>query len=173
MLAEDRYERLGDEAKSYLAEIEFNPGGQLISDIDSFRVVVELTSSPDVYDPFESLDDPVTEEKSSNNLLKWALLVTVVLAAALVARYFLAKRGGGSGVQKSAPRMAQEITSKMDLTDYGDQGESPPMHQFVTTYVLGDNLFDDFLALNLQRASFWESVELGYPKPLVLVSQNG
>ena len=35
--AGERYDRLGEEASSYLADIEFNPSGQLISDIDSFR----------------------------------------------------------------------------------------------------------------------------------------
>ena len=117
MMAEDRYDRLGEDATSYLAEVEFSPGGQLVSDIDSFRDIVELTF---LTDEFEVMDEPVAEEKSSNNLLKWALLITVVLAAALVVRYFLGKRAAGGETPKSAPNVAQEITSKMDSTDYGD-----------------------------------------------------
>ena len=169
MMAEERYGRLGEDATSYLAEVEFNPGGQLVSDIDSFRDIVELTF---LTDEFEVMDEPVAEEKSSNNLLKWALLVTVVLAAALVVRYFLGKRAAGGETPKSAPNVAQEITSKMDSTDYGDKGESPPMHQFVTTYVLGDNLFDDSFSIESAAGEFLgecgvgisEAIGVGEPK---------
>ncbi len=167
-LAEERYDQLGEEASSYLSDIEFNPQGQLISDIDSFRAVVELTFFT------EDLQDvaPV-EEKSSSNVLKWALLVTIVLAAALVVRYFLSKRSGGGGmVSKSAVSMAEEITSKVDPSSFNERGESPPMHQFVTTYVLGDNLFDDSFSIESAAGEFLgecgvgisEAIGVGEPK---------
>lgn len=165
--AGERYDLLGDEASSYLADIEFNPSGQLISDIDSFRDVVEMTIFT------EPLVDllPV-EEKSGSNILRWALLVTVVLAAALVARYFLGKRSGGAKISKTAVNMAEEITAKMDSTDFSDRGKSPPMHQFVTTYVLGDNLFDDSFSIESAAGEFLgecgvgisEAIGVGEPK---------
>ncbi len=168
-LAESRYNQLGENASTYLSDIEFNPADQLISDIDSFRDVAEMIS------PMDSLVDfiPVEEESSDNNLLKWALLVTVVLAGALVARYFLAKRAKGGGITpKTASSMAQEITAKIDSTDYGEKGEAPPMHQFVTTYVLGDNLFDDSFSVESAAGEFLgecgvgisEAIGVGEPK---------
>ncbi len=165
--AGERYDRMGDEASSYLADIEFNPSGQLISDIYSFSDVVEMTIFT------ESLVDLVpVEESSGSNVLRWALLVTVVLAGALVARYFLGKRADGGRVSKSAVNMAEEITAKMDSTDYSDRGESPPMHQFVTTYVLGDNLFDDSFSVESASGEFLgecgvgisEAIGVGEPK---------
>jgi len=165
--AGERYDQLGEEASSYLADIEFSPSGQLISDIDSFRAVVEMT----VFN--EPLIDMLpVEEKSGSNILKWALLVTVVLAAALVARYFLGKRGAGGNLPKSPINMAEEITAKMDSTDFSDRGESPPMHQFVTTYVLGDNLFDDSFSIESAAGEFLgecgvgisEAIGVGEPK---------
>ncbi len=169
-LAESRYNQLGEKSSTYLSDIEFNPADQLISDIDSFRDVVEMTS------PLDPMEDFIpTEEKSSgNNLLKWALLITVVLAGALVARYFLAKRakGGGGITPKTASSMAQEITAKIDSTDYSGKGEAPPMHQFVTTYVLGDNLFDDSFSIESSAGEFLgecgvgisEAIGVGEPK---------
>jgi len=169
-MAESRYNQLGEDASSYLSDVEFNPADQLISDIDSFRDVVEMTS------PLDSMEDflPVEEEPAGNNLLKWALLVTVVLAGALVARYFLAKRakGGGGLAPKTASSMAQEITAKIDSPGYGDKGEAPPMHQFVTTYVLGDNLFDDSFSIESAAGEFLgecgvgisEAIGVGEPK---------
>jgi hypothetical protein len=167
-LAEERYNQLGEDASKYLSDIEFNPEGQLISDIDSFRAVVEMTAFP------EPMEDTVpVEEKSSSNLLKWALLVTVVLAGALVVRYFLARRSSGGITPKTAAvNLAEEITAKVDTTDFGDKGEAPPMHQFVTTYVLGDNLFDDSFSIESAAGEFLgecgvgisEAIGVGEPK---------
>jgi hypothetical protein len=166
-LAEERYSRLGEDASSFLADIEFNPGNQLISDIDSFRAVVELTQLPEVFD-----DQAPDEEGSGGNILRWALLVTILLAAALIVRYFLGKRSGGGMIPKSAPSLAQDITAKIDSTDFEDRGESPPMHQYVTTYVLGDNLFDDSFSIESAAGEFLgecgvgisEAIGVGEPK---------
>lgn len=166
-LAEQRYNQLGENASSYLSDIEFNPADQLISDIDSFRAVVESAMIT------EPLDDFVPEEeKSGGNLLKWALLFTVLLAAALVGSYFLKKRKSGGISPKAAASMADEITARMDSPDVSDQGEAPPMHQFVTTYVLGDNLFDDSFSIESAAGEFLgecgvgisEAIGVGEPK---------
>jgi hypothetical protein len=165
-LAEERFDRLGEEASTYLSAVEFNPSGQLISDIDSFRDVVELTYLTDGF------DDMLTEEEPGNNLLKWTLLITIVFAGALVIRYFLGKRAAGNAAPKTAVSMAQEITSKIDSTNFDERGESPPMHQFVTTYVLGDNLFDDSFSIESAAGEFLgecgvgisEAIGVGEPK---------
>jgi len=166
-LAEARYSQLGENASTHLSTIEFNPSNQLISDIDSYRIVVEgsgITSPLDDFIP--------EEEKSGSNLLKWALLVTVVLAAALVSSYFLRKRKAGGISPKAAAGMADEITARMDSPEYSEKGEAPPMHQFVTTYVLGDNLFDDSFSIESAAGEFLgecgvgisEAIGVGEPK---------
>ncbi len=166
-LAEERYNQLGENASTYLSDIEFNPEEQLVSDIDAYRAVVEMT----LYNE-PLVDTGTAEQKPGGNLLKWALLVTVVLAAALVVRYFLARRSSGDLTPKTAANMAQEITAKIDTTDYSDKGEAPPMHQFVTTYVLGDNLFDDSFSIESAAGEFLgecgvgisEAIGVGEPK---------
>jgi hypothetical protein len=167
-LAEDRYGQLGEDASTHLSEIEFNPSGQLISDIDSFRIVVETSMVTGPLDEF-----PLPEEESSgSNLLKWALLVTVVLAGALVGSYFLKKRKAGGISPKAAANLADEITARMDSPEYSEKGEAPPMHQFVTTYVLGDNLFDDSFSIESAAGEFLgecgvgisEAIGVGEPK---------
>ena len=173
MLAEERYNRLGEDAITFLGEIEFNPDKQLVSDIDSFHDVVELTSAPvPTVEGFMEEFQPEEEKSTSSNILKWALLVTIVLAAALVARYFIGKRMSGDGQPKSAVSMADDITAKIDTTDYSGKGEAPPMHQFVTTYVLGDNLFDDSFSIESAAGEFLgecgvgisEAIGVGEPK---------
>lgn len=163
---EMRYERLGEEPSQYLETIELNPQNQLISDIDAFRDVVMLTSMG------QEIEAEQPEAETGGNFLKWALLVTVILAGALVGRYFLTQQEDGEAKPKSAASIAQDITSKMEMTDYDDRGESPPMHQFVTTYVLGDNLFDDSFSIESAAGEFLgecgvgisESIGVGEPK---------
>jgi len=164
--AEERYERLGENPEQYLEAIELNPGNQLISDIDAFRDTVTLTTFG------EEIEAEQPEGRSGSNFLKWALLITVILAGALAARYFLSQREPDSAQSKSAASIAQDITSKMETTDYEATGEGPPMHQFVTTYVLGDNLFDDSFSIESAAGEFLgecgvgisESIGVGEPK---------
>lgn len=164
--AEKRYERLGENPAQYLEVIEQSPGNQLISDIDAFQDAVALTSMG------EEMEAEQPEGRSGGNFLKWALLITVILAGALAARYFLTQRDAGSAAPKSAASMAQDITSKMEMTDYEETGDGPPMHQFVTTYVLGDNLFDDSFSIESAAGEFLgecgvgisESIGVGEPK---------
>lgn len=164
-LAERRYERLGENAGEYLETVEENPDGQLVSDITAFKNVIELTTAP------EEMEKEATS-KSGGNFLKWALLITIVLAGALVGRYFLLKRSTPEGERKSAATMAQDITSQMESTSFEEREEGPPMHQFVTTYVLGDNLFDDSFSIESASGEFLgecgvgisEAMGVGEPK---------
>ncbi|MFO8035808.1 MAG: hypothetical protein R6U57_04185 [Anaerolineales bacterium] len=164
-LAEQRYEKLGEDAQEYLEVIEQNPNGQLVSDIDAFRNVIELTTAAE-----ETGEEAA--KKGGGNFLKWALLITVVLAAALVGRYFLLQRRSAGGESKSAASIAQDITSRIETTDFEGRDEGPPMHQFVTTYVLGDNLFDDSFSIESASGEFLgecgvgisEAIGVGEPK---------
>lgn len=164
-LAEQRYDRLGEDAEQYLEIVEEDPGGQLVSDITAFRNVIGVTTAP------EEMEQEAAS-RSGGNFLKWALLITVVLAGALVGRYFLLKRSGPEGESKSAASIAQDITSQIETTSFEEREEGPPMHQFVTTYVLGDNLFDDSFSIESASGEFLgecgvgisEAIGVGEPK---------
>jgi len=164
-LAEFRYQRLGDEADEILETVEETPNGNLVSDITAFRNVIDVTTAT------EEMEEEAAS-RSGGNFLKWALLITVVLAGALVGRYFLLKRSTPEGESKSAATIAQDITSQMETTSFEGTEEGPPMHQFVTTYVLGDNLFDDSFSIESASGEFLgecgvgisEAMGVGEPK---------
>ena len=101
-LAKTRYDRLGEDKRSYLAEVEFNPAGQTKSEISSFRELVEIEIGGEA--PGEILDES-SEEKSGIDILKWALLIVIALAGALIVRYFLRKR---SLSHTAPPRVVSE-----------------------------------------------------------------
>ncbi len=67
---------------------------------------------------------------------------------------------------------AREITSQAEMTDYSALGQEQPISQFMTTYVLGDDLFDDSFSIDSPSGEFLgecgigisETIGVGDPK---------
>ena len=98
-LAITRYDRLGEDAETYLAEIEFNPSNQSASEIEAFRNLVVI--------PSQGEDSKGSSGGISGiDILKWALFVVILAAAALVIRDYLKKRP----ISETTP----QVTSSQD-----------------------------------------------------------
>ena len=161
-LAKNRWNELGDEGPDALAQVQANPGEQRPEDIQAFSEIIEVQAPEDM---------PVEEEGGSNlTLLLVMCLVTVVLAGALAA-YFLLRQGRSTGTVSPAAQ-AQEVSKQMERTDYAALGEETPMSQFMTTYMLGDDLFDDSFSIDSPSGEFLgecgvgisEAIGVGEPK---------
>lgn len=160
-LAQQRWAALGETGSEALQEVQANPGEQRPEDIQAFANVVQA-----------GVPGEVTEEEGGTNLtlLLIMCLVTVLLAGALAA-YFLLRQGRSSGTVSPAAQ-AQEVSSQMERTDYAALGEETPMSQFMTTYMLGDDLFDDSFSIDSPSGEFLgecgvgisESIGVGEPK---------
>ncbi len=185
-LAKTRWDRMGEEAPQILEILESDPGDTLVSDIDVFSTAVGVASATgeaegevEGYPAAEAAGgevegypaDETAEEPSgfeAGNFFKWGLLVTALLAGVLVWRYLSAKRPSA----QTPAGDAQAFTESIESTDYSVRGEGPPMHQFTTTYVLGDNLFDDSFSIESAAGEFLgecgigisESIGVGEPK---------
>jgi len=80
-------------------------------------------------------------------------------------------RGRGSG-ERSAASKANEYSKSVQKTDYQAMGAEPPIAQFVTTYMLGDDLFDDSFSIDSPAGEFLgecgvgisETIGVGDPK---------
>jgi hypothetical protein len=101
-------------------------------------------------------------------------VITLLLAGGLVALFVLRGRGGGGGERKSAtPAMqAQQAAREAEWTDYSALGEETPMVQFMASYKLGDDLFDDSFSIDSPSGEFLgecgvgisETIGVGDPK---------
>lgn len=150
-LAMERWGRLGEDKMDILTQVEFNPGTTKVSDIDIFREMVVTPFSPELTQEPDLEGGP--EKPARGNLWKWGLLITGLLAAFLVWRYLTARRT--PRVRSTSPAsIAQDFTDNLEGTDFEDRGEIPPMHQFTTTYVMGDNLFDDSFSIESVSGEF-------------------
>ena len=164
-LAQQRWNDLEPGAAYILAQIEVDPGVQGVGAVESFRSVVVAQVEESPLPPEES-------GKSSTNAFLAMCLITLVLGAAL-AGYFLLRRGQPKVLSPAAE--AQKVTSQMQVersTDFEAQEGTPPIAQFMTTYMLGDDLFDDSFSIDAPTGEFLgecgvgisETVGVGEPK---------
>jgi hypothetical protein len=100
------------------------------------------------------------------------LLCGVVLIAVVVALVlFLLK--GRNAPQIVTPAMeAQKAAREAEFTDYSAAGEEPPLAQFMASYKIGDDLFDDSFSIDSPAGEFLgecgvgisETIGVGEPK---------
>ena len=99
-----------------------------------------------------------------------ALGVIAILAVIAGAVYYLFRSGRGG--EQSVASKANEYSKSVQKTDYAAMGEEPPIAQFVTTYMLGDDLFDDSFSIDSPAGEFLgecgvgisETIGVGDPK---------
>lgn len=160
--ATQRWNSLGDQAEAAMALVDASPAPQNPANIVAFKAAVNATG--EAGEGSES-----TGGGGSTFLLYGACFVTAILIVALLAMFLF--RRSGSGVVTPAMQ-AVEASREMERTDYVAMGEEPPLTQFVTTFILGDDLFDDSFSIDSPAGEFLgecgvgiaETVGVGDPK---------
>jgi len=166
--AQQRWQNVGSGAADVLAIVNESPDPQGTGAIQSFSVVVEAFPA-EVAVSEESADTEEEGDGSNITLLLVMCLVTIVLGGAL-AVYFLFFRERPRTLSPAAE--ALEYTKEMEQTDFSARDYGPPMSQFMTTYLLGDDLFDDSFSVDSPTGEFLgecgvgisESIGVGEPK---------
>ena len=166
-LAVKRYKDLGADASKRLQEIQAAPGIQDQAVINSFAALIQAAA------PEKKPDDGPTPPKKSP-YLKYAL-IALALAVVFGVGYFVIRllRPGISSSKEATPAMqAQEINRNATKTDFSSMGLQTPLKQIVTTYLLGDNLYDESFSIETQAGEFMgeygvgvsETIGVGDPK---------
>lgn len=168
-LALNRWESLGTSANSILENIKQNPGSQdptLVMQFSNIVIPNEVVSTP----------SPGPEESSGSgvsSLGRVALIGLAVLAIAVVLfavlKFLKPNLRFRSG---TTAQQAGDYSSQVERTDYSTLGEQSPIAQFVTTYVSGDDLFDDSFSIDSASGEFLgecgvgisETIGVGDPK---------
>ena len=161
-LANQRIALLGESGDSVLQQVIANPGNQ---DVQGFLLLYQsgVGTTPDTGGETAVSTMPVDqgaeqEETSdggsgSRTLLLAACAVTGVLLVAFGVFFFLRQRNALPGGRTAASR-AQEISRQAMQTDYEAMGEDSPIAQWMTTYLVGDDLFDDSFSIDSLSGEF-------------------
>jgi hypothetical protein len=169
-LAKQRIDALGDDGPVVLQKLIANPGDDLsrlaldlfLQQYNPGAAALSTESSTDTTDslvpdaPAEGEDTGGTsllDNSRSRTFLLTACGVTGVLAIGAAAYYFLRMRKGAPGGQTAASR-ANEFSRQAVQTDYAKLGQGTPIAQWMTTYLIGDDLFDDSFSIDSPNGEF-------------------
>lgn len=170
-LAIQRYQELGSAGSALLKTIQTNPGKQNPVTIMNFSNLVQPVSAIGTPTPSGTPATPGT----SSRLVSYGIIVFAILAVGGVgfALYkFLGPRLSRRGGETTPAQQADRLSKQTEITDYASRGEEAPIAQFVTTYVLGDDLFDDSFGIDSPSGEFLgecgvgisETIGVGDPK---------
>jgi len=170
-----RLDELGDQAVSVMDTVFANPG------TGSTKTITALTELRSFYGQAEEsimLETPLatdigTGEESDGMKTSSILLICAVLALAAVviaAILYFRRPRRTSGV--TAAMKAQQYSDQVAHTDYAAMGQEPPIAQWMTTYLKGDDLFDDSFSIDAPTGEFMgecgvgiaETIGVGEPK---------
>ncbi len=179
-LAKKRWGGFEGDASEVYNEIVATPEAIDSAAIGSFGQAVGASSLPggeaetDATDVTDEGEDTSGEGSGSRLTIILALCgVVSVLAVAVVVYLFLFNRRGSRFSESVSPAaQAQEYTRQAEPTDYSARGDAPPMSQFMTTYMMGDDLFDDSFSIDSPAGEFLgecgigisEAIGVGEPK---------
>jgi hypothetical protein len=172
--ARQRWDELGEDARDVMDRIITAPGQLTNEDIARFQNNVVAADAPAVPPPVAA--EPEAEETIvGRNVLLVVLpvlcVLTLLLGGALAGLFLVRSRRSGTGPVTPAIQ-AQEAARDAEWTDYEAMGEEPPMAQFMASYKLGDDLFDDSFSIDSPGGEFLgecgvgisETIGVGEPK---------
>jgi hypothetical protein len=168
-LAVDRWKNLGANADEIYTAIQQNPG---TTNPDVIRIYGEAVNAVLLSEGGQG----TPEAPGGTSVLRTVVtvggiiaLLVIAVAAALFLRNFLGKRGGG---EPTPVMQAAEISRQTEKTNYENLGLAPPITQTMTTYVLGDDLYDESFSIDTAAGEFLgeygvgvsEAIGVGDPK---------
>lgn len=169
--ARARFEALGDDADAVLERVMTSPNTPANAQDFIFVVGGEPPVVP-------TTEPPAEEEGGGIFSSLLPILCFGILLVAAAAIVFLVMRNRsitGAGVRPSVMspvQQAQEAARQATWTDYAAEGEEPPIAQFMASYKVGDDLFDDSFSIDSPVGEFLgecgvgisETIGVGDPK---------
>jgi hypothetical protein len=170
-LAQTRYNAVGENKELILTQIQANPGSQSPQSIQAYAAAVQ---APPVAAPATTPQPEEAAEGGGGSALRWVLplLCLIILGAAGVLFYLFYWRNRPQKDAPAASTVSQAPARPAAVTEFTGAGEEPPMVQFMATYKLGDDLFDDSFSIDSPAGEFLgecgvgisETIGVGEPK---------
>lgn len=176
-LAQRRFQDLGTYGTDTLAEVEMNALPNQVESIKAFKAATGATAEV----PLPGLEGtsvvPTEGTTTATKMPLWTILlfvmcgVLLVIGIAIAVLFFLRNRGTNPAVATPAMQ-AQEAARQAEWTDYAAAGNEPPIAQFMASYKVGDDLFDDSFSIDSPNGEFLgecgvgisETIGVGDPK---------
>ena len=171
-LALQRYQALGSAGPTTLATVTANPGNLDPAAISAFVNVIQPAAAGATPVPTGGATTPAKTGNTTSIVIILGAVILFALVGYGILRYLIPLFRNTRSAAPTAAMRARDITSQTERTDYEAVGQEPPISQFVTTYVLGDDLFDDSFSIDSPSGEFLgecgigisETIGVGDPK---------
>jgi len=167
-LAVQRYLALGPNAATAFLKVQEQPGNIDSTSILNYSQVIQT-----VVGPIEPGGQPEEGQSSSFKTILISVAGILILAVVIFGAFYLIRnvfkpRSGNV----SAAMQAAEVSRQAEKTDFQSLGLAPPVTQTMTTYVLGDDLYDESFSIDTPSGDFLgeygvgvsETIGVGDPK---------
>jgi len=170
-LAVQRWENLGAAAAPAFTSVQQDLKGADPAVINAYGLLVQQ-----VLGAQESSQTVESPSSGRSPLLRFIVtaagifaLLLILVAGVIYGRRLFARRGGDS---PSPVMQSTKITKQSARTNFENLGLAPPITQTMTTYVAGDDLYDESFSIDTQAGEFLgeygvgvsESIGVGDPK---------
>lgn len=181
-----RWNELGEYAPALLQEVVNDPQGMPVEIIQQFGSVVgsSVSGGPvqpaatQPTDPQATLpvaggaQTPAAEENGGLGWLFNLFLIVLLLTLGAGGIFWLLTRRKGPAGPPTAAMQAQQAARDAQWTDYSTTDDGPPLAQFMASYKIGDDLFDDSFSIDSPGGEFLgecgvgitETIGVGDPK---------
>jgi hypothetical protein len=165
-VAMQRWNNLGKAAGQTFGLLQTDPGYLNPTDIQNFGLLVQSVTGTPI------TTAPAGQEASVlSQLILYASIAIVIILLAIGGWYLWRLLRKGSG-PVTAVMQAAEASRHAEKTDFQALGLAPPITQTMTTYVLGDDLYDESFSIDTGGGEFLgeygvgvsETVGVGEPK---------
>ncbi|MBX3047846.1 MAG: hypothetical protein KIT46_07545 [Anaerolineales bacterium] len=173
-LARQRLGALGEFADETMAAVAAAPGGQNIESLARFQALLGVTTPSTGGSPSTSGAGSTTSAEplfGSGTLLTTLCGITLFVGLTLAVVYISRNRRRQGPAGPLSP--LSDKNTPAAPPHYEEAGEdSPPLSQWMTTYVLGDDLYDDSFSIDSTAGDFMgecgvsisEAIGVGSPK---------
>jgi len=145
--AASRWDNLGAAAGPTFIRVQAQPGNLNPVDVQEYGTVIQSLKGPISPAP----GGEASSAASSTVLYASILVVVVLLAVGGLYLYRLLRKGPGT---VTAVMQAAEASRAAEKTDFQSLGLAPPITQTMTTYVLGDDLYDESFSIDTGGGEF-------------------
>jgi len=150
-LAVQRWESLGPAAAPAFSDIQRNPGKMDPAAIQAYGEVIQTVLGSNFAPP------PTSAGLSLGSKVLFGAVAVILLVAVVAAFIFLRRLLGKRSSGEVTPTMQMtEINreAEKNKTDFQALGVAQPVTQNMTTYVLGDDLYDESFSIDTQGGDF-------------------
>lgn len=161
-----RWDDLGDAAGSTYLRLQTAPGELDLAVLQNYGALIQ-----DVKGAIIPAPAATAGEGALGNIVLYASIAVVVilLGAGGLYLYRLLRKGPGT---TTAIMQASQASKDAEKTNFEEMGLAPPITQTMTTYVLGDDLYDESFSIDTGGGEFLgeygvgvsETIGVGEPK---------